>query len=275
MSQSSQKNQGYLHGFSPEEQQRLYLQARFLEDKVYRNVDFTGKKKLLEIGCGVGAQTEILLERFPNIHITGIDASEKQLNQAKMRLRSSLDSKKVDLSLGDATKLEIPDSTFDSAFICWLLEHVSSPLDVLKETFRLLQSGGVLYCTEVMNATLYLHPYSPATLQYWFAFNDHQWVLGGDPFVGAKLGHYMAQAGFQDIETKEVVFHHDSRSPKMRLKMIDYWTQLLLSGAPSLVGSNTVTQDLVDEMTKELSALKADANSVFYYASMQAKGRVY
>jgi len=44
---------------------------------------FLVQKKILEVGCGVGAQTEILLRRFPKTHVTGIDLNDKQLEAAK------------------------------------------------------------------------------------------------------------------------------------------------------------------------------------------------
>jgi ubiquinone/menaquinone biosynthesis C-methylase UbiE len=275
MPKPTKSSQGYLHGFSKGEQGRLYQQAKFLENKVYERIDLRSQTNLLEIGCGVGAQTEILLKRFPNLTITGVDASKAQLKQANAHLKSEIARKKVTLLHGDAGRLPFADSTFDSVFICWLLEHVSSPLAVLKEVARTLQSGGLAYCTEVMNSSLYLHPYSPATLQYWFAFNDHQMNLQGDPYVGAKLGHYLQNAGFQDIVTKEVTFHYDSRAPKMRSLMFEYWTNLLLSGAPEIVGGKHVSQKLVDSMRGELAALKKDPEAVFYYSAMQAQGRVY
>ena len=51
----------YVHGFDPEEQLRLKVQAEFLAPMVYKEVDFSGSKHLLEVGSGVGAQTRILL----------------------------------------------------------------------------------------------------------------------------------------------------------------------------------------------------------------------
>lgn len=272
---TEQKNTGYLHGYSEEEQNRLYQQARFLEQKIYERVEYPKGARILEVGCGVGAQTQILLERFPTLSIVGVDASPVQLERAKKHLPEALKTKRVEFLQGNAERLPFTNDTFDGAFICWLLEHVSDPLAILQETKRLLKSGGILYCTEVMNATFFVHPYSPATLQYWFAFNDHQWNLGGDPFVGAKLGNYLFKAGFQNVVTEVQSHHFDSRMPKRRAQMFEYWKQLLMSGTPSLLEAGKVTQELVDQMGAELEKLKADPDSVFFYSAMQARGEVY
>jgi cyclopropane fatty-acyl-phospholipid synthase-like methyltransferase len=61
----------YLHGFSEKEQSRLRAQAAFAEQTVYGGLSLGEGKNILEVGCGVGAQSEILLRRFPKIHITG------------------------------------------------------------------------------------------------------------------------------------------------------------------------------------------------------------
>lgn len=265
------KTKGYLHGFSNTEQQRLYKQADFLEPWIYNNVDLTPVTKLLEVGCGVGAQTAILLRRFPHLEITGVDASEKQIRQARRRLAGEIREKRVELHLGDASKTKFEDSAFDGAFICWLLEHVPDPVAILKETLRALKPGGLIYCTEVQNASLFLEPYSPATIKYWFEFNDQQWTMSGDPFVGAKLGNLLQTAGFQNIQTEFLTFHFDSRRPKQRAEFIKYWTELLLSGAPALLRSKRVDKHLVDEMTKELAHVAKSPESVFFYTAVQAR----
>ena len=78
---------GYLHGFTQKEQQRLYHQARFMEHRVHEGLPLQRAKRLLEVGCGVGAQTEILLRRFPELHVTGVDMSKANLSRAKEHLR--------------------------------------------------------------------------------------------------------------------------------------------------------------------------------------------
>lgn len=266
---------GYLHGYSTDEQDRLYRQARFLEPQVYSEIDFSQERKIVEVGCGVGAQTEILLEKFPNLKISGLDYSPEQLLRAEQRLKAAIAEGRVNFTQGDAKKLPYADSSFDGAFICWFLEHVESPQAVLEEVARVLQPGGTIYCSEVLNATFYLHPYSPATQQYWFHFNDHQWNLKGDPFVGAKLGNLLLATGFQNIKTTVKSFHYDNRMPKMRASMVEEWTNLLLSGAPQIIQSGRVTAELVAEMKRELTKLKSDPDAVFFYSFIQAKAQVY
>ena len=261
----------YIHGYTPEEQERLYEQARFLEQKVYEGVDFSRQTRVLELGCGVGAQTEILLRRFPDLRIDGIDSAPAQIERAKQRLAPFVAREQVQFGVGDALHLPYPARNFDGAFLCWFLEHVQEPVAILAELRRVLQPGAIVYLTEVMNATFYVHPYSPATLKYWDAFNDHQRELNGDPYVGAKLGNYLLASGFQDLITQPRVYHYDNRTPKMRADFAAYWIPLLLSGAPGLLAAGKVSMPIVEEMKLELARLKSDPDSVFFYSFIHAR----
>lgn len=264
-------DEGYLHGYTRKEQDRLYFQARFLEAQVYEHIDFSKQKNILEVGCGVGAQTQILIERFPHLHITGIDASEKQLTRAKEYLRSAVKNKQVEFRQANALSLPFPDFTFDGIFMSWFLEHLPDPLGVLREVKRVLKPDGVIYCTEPFNSTFFVEPYSPATLKYWFEHNDHQWNMKGDPFVGAKLANYLIATGFQNIEVWLRPEHYDNRAPKRRAQYIDYWVGLLQSGAPALIDAGKVSSELVEDMRKELVQLKDDPNAVFFSLYCQAR----
>lgn len=263
---------GYVHGFTTSEQNRLYEQAKTLENYIYDSVDFTAQKNILEIGCGVGAQSEILLKKFKHLHIDGVDSSATQIARAKKHLATYVKQKRVTLQTGDALNLPFEANKFDGAFVCWLLEHVSEPVGILKEARRSLKPAGKIICNEVMNSTFFIHPYSPATLTYWFQFNDHQWSIKGDPFVGAKLGNYLTQAGFRDVKMTPRIIHCDNRNSKQRALIIDYWADLLLSGADGLLAAKKVTASLIKEMEAELKTLKKDPNATFFYAFMQAEG---
>ncbi len=267
--------EGYIHGFTKDEQDRLYQQARVHEEVIFPQIDFGSAKSIIEVGSGVGAQTKILLERFPHLNIQCVDASKTQVARARQELENEMKSGRVKIDAGDALHLKYKDNAFDGAFICWLLEHVQNPVEILEEVKRVLKSGGVIYCNEVFNATFYVHPYSPATLKYWFEFNDQQWSLKGDPFVGGKLANYLMEAGFQNVSTKVLTHQYDNRMPKKRAAFIDYWTGLLLSGAKGLIDVGRVTPAIVKEMTRELQTLKDDPNSVIFYSWILARAEVY
>jgi ubiquinone/menaquinone biosynthesis C-methylase UbiE len=267
---------GYLHGFTPEERGRLYRQARFLEYKVHDGLPFRRARQLIEVGCGVGAQTEILLRHFPELHVTGVDASESNLAAAREHLSGlGWAASRYDLRRMDALRLDFGADSFDSAFLCWILEHVANPTQVLSEVRRVLRPGAPIVCTEVQNATFFIDPYSPDTLAYWRAFNDWQLELGGDPFVGAKLGNLLQAVGFRDISTKVRTFHLDNRHGAERAEFIAYWTELLLSGCEGLLAAGRVTQATVDGMEAELRNVAHDPNAVFFYSFVTARARAW
>jgi ubiquinone/menaquinone biosynthesis C-methylase UbiE len=266
----------YLHGFDKTEQARLRDQATFLEKSVHDRVPFGESKTVLEIGCGVGAQSEILLKNFPNIHLTGIDASQAQLSAAQKHLASRKEFKgRYELKKADALHLPFDDNQFEGVFICWLLEHVQTPIEILEESRRVLKEGGRIFCNEVMNATFYVHPYAPATQKFWFELNDYQWSMKGDPFVGGKLANYLLKAGFQDIKTRVLTHHYDHRTPKKRAKFIQYWSELLQSAAPNLLQDGRVTEHDVSQMQKEMEAMATDPEAVFFYSWVQAIARAW
>ena len=267
--------EGYIHGFTKDEQDRLFNQARVHEDAIFSQIDFGDRRDLIEVGSGVGAQTKILLERYPEARIQCIDASPAQAARAKDALKYEIAAGRVKVDVADALHLPVQDNMFDGAYVCWLLEHVQNPVGILKEIQRALKSGGIIYCNEVFNATFYLHPYSPATLKYWMEFNDHQWSLKGDPFVGGKLANYLMKAGYQNITTKVLTHQYDNRMPKKRAAFIDYWADLMLSGAPGLLKEGRVTPELVAAMTEEFQAVKRDPDAVIFYSWILARAEAY
>lgn len=276
MAEKKKDTTGYMHGFTPGEQNRLYHQARFMEHRIHDGLPFRRSRDLIEVGCGVGAQTEILLRRFPDLRVTGVDRSEINLARAREHLESlPFAQQRFRLELGDATRLSFAAETFDAAFLCWILEHVADPMMVLAEVRRVLRPGATIVVTEVQNASFFIDPYSPCTLSYWMEFNDHQLALGGDPFVGAKLGNLLQAVGFRDIEIDVRNIHLDNRAPGERAEFLAYWTELLLSGADGLLATGKVDRETVTGMEQELATVAHDPNAVFFYDFVQARARAW
>lgn len=242
------------------------------EGQIYPLVDFSKSQRIIEIGCGVGAQTRILAQRNPHLKIVSVDTSKDQIAKANENLKSLVQSGQVTLLAIEPGPLPFDENSFDGAFVCWVLEHVPNPVTILKSAKKVLHGGSPLYCNEVLNNTLYVNPYSPSLIKYWFEFNDFQWSLGGDPFVGARLGNLLQEAQFTNIHTQVLTHHLDNRAPEERERFIDYWCDLMLSGSQALLDNGRLTQDLVKSVETEMNALKSYKDSVLFYSWVFAKG---
>lgn len=241
-----------------------------MEPMVYRDVDFSECTEILEVGCGVGAQSAILLRRFPKIRITGIDMSDAQLATCRKHLGMLPYAQgRYDIQKMDATALEFTGRRFDGAFLCWVLEHIPDPKRVLSEVRRVLKPGGRLYCTEVMNHSFFLDPYSPNVWKYWMAFNDFQFDSGGDPFIGAKLGNILTSLGYRRIETRIVTTLLDNRRPEKRREAIRERKELLFSAEDQLIKAGLVTKEIVEAAHKELDSVQRNPDAVIMDSFMQ------
>lgn len=271
----SNKNLPYLHGYNQEEQSRLKRQAEFAEHTVYRNIDLSEVSNLLEVGCGVGAQSSIILRRFPQLQLTGIDLNKKQLEEAKTYLGTLPHAKgRYTIQEMNAENMSFKAHSFDGAFLCWILEHVKDPARILNEVRRVVRPGGIVYITEVMNSSFFLDPYSPNMWKYWMAFNDYQIEGAGDPFIGAKLGNLLISVGFHRVQTEVITWHLDNRHTEKRRQIIAYWSELLQSASQQLVDSQYITQEIADAAFRELAEVERNPNAVFMYSFMQAKATV-
>jgi ubiquinone/menaquinone biosynthesis C-methylase UbiE len=101
--------------------------------------------KVLDIGCGDGA-TELFMQRyFANWNVSGIDVSEKSIQEAKKRALSN-----TIFSIYNGTEVPAMDSSIDIVFVAGVLHHVEYIFHtaIIKEISRVLKKGGRLYIFE-------------------------------------------------------------------------------------------------------------------------------
>jgi SAM-dependent methyltransferase len=264
----------YLHGYTPAEQDRLVRQSEYLAPTVFARVDFHAQQRVLEVGCGVGAQLRVLARRFPHLRLTGVDHAAAQLARAEVTLAAERRAGVVQLVQASGDRLPFADGEFDGAFLCWVLEHVPQPTALLAELRRVLAPEGRLFVTEVFNHSLFTHPEGEAMRRYWQIFNDYQIRIGGHPHVGAHLGNLLAAAGFAAVSTYPLVFQLDRRlAAPERAEFIAYWRDVLLSAAPQLLAAGLIDEPLVAALGRDLEAIERNVNGVFYVTAMQADAK--
>lgn len=94
----------------------------------------------LDIGCGNGAFTEMLANRYAPSSLHGIDPSDAQLTYA--RARPAL--RNAHLRLGDAMALPYPADTLDAAVMPLVIFFVPNPATGVSEMVRVVRPGGVV-----------------------------------------------------------------------------------------------------------------------------------
>jgi len=261
----------YIHGFDAVEQKRLVAQAEVLAPKIFERIDFSDRKHILEVGSGVGAQTGILLNKYPKAHVTGIELSEAQFTTAQTYLSDNFSADRYSLHLANAEQMPFQHNSFDAIYICWVLEHVSSPQKIIDECYRVLVPGGLISITEVQNNNLYIVPKSTFLEEYWHKYNQLQLQMGGNPFVGVEVGNYLHQSGFQQNNIYSQTFLYDNNTPHDRSVLIEYWTNLMLSGFDNLLLYNMVKAEDRSRIISEMAKARAN-NGVFHYSFIQAAG---
>ena len=149
----------YVHGYSPRERTRLGDQAQTLAELLHHDTQYPAGSRVLEAGCGVGAQTVILAARSPRAHITSIDVSLTSLAAARRAVEAA-GLANVTFEQADIFALPFPAASFDHVFVCFVLEHLARPLDALACLLAVLKPGGSLTVIEGDHESAYYHPRS-------------------------------------------------------------------------------------------------------------------
>lgn len=92
----------------------------------------------LDVGCGNGAFTELIVTRTNAAAVHGIDPSEGQLSFARTRPHAE----KMQLRQGTATELPYGDDMFDAATMALVLFFVPDPAKGVAEMARVVKPGG-------------------------------------------------------------------------------------------------------------------------------------
>ncbi|MEK6891927.1 MAG: class I SAM-dependent methyltransferase [Nanoarchaeota archaeon] len=108
--------------------------------------ELRGCQKILDVGCGIGT----FEQRLAKLDITGLDASEEMLKEARKRSNKTF-------VLGNAKSLDFGDSSFDAVFYVATLEFVTDYQRAIQEAYRVTKSNGKLLVMMLNPASEYFH----------------------------------------------------------------------------------------------------------------------
>jgi SAM-dependent methyltransferase len=233
---------GYVHGYSAEERTRLTDQANTLTGLLHGDTRYPAGARVLEMGCGVGAQTVILAGNSPGAAFTSIDISSASLAAAVRRVHGT-GRTNVTFLRADIFGLPFRPGCFDHVFVCFVLEHLSDPAGALQAAKQLLKPGGSVTVIEGDHGSAFFHPDSDHARRAIQCLVTLQRRAGGDSEIGRRLYPLLVQAGFRDVSVSPRMVYADASRPALA----DGFTRKTFAAMVEGVREHAVGQGLMDE----------------------------
>jgi len=262
----------YVHGYDPSENERLQDQAGTLVDLLHSDTAYPSGSVVLEAGCGVGAQTLTLARRSPDAHFASVDVSAESIAQAKRRTdRAELTN--VEFRQADIFALPFSTESFDHVFVCFVLEHLSRPVEALAILNGLLRPGGTITVIEGDHGSAYFYPDSAAAHAAIQCQVELQQRAGGDSLIGRQLYPLMVEAGLNAVRVSPRMVYVDSSRPGL----VDGFTRKTFTAMIEGIREPAIATGLIEPKTFDAGVQDlhrtTEADGVFCYTFFKGVGK--
>lgn len=261
----------YVHGYDLKETLRLQDQASTLVELLHSDTAYPPGSRVLEAGCGVGAQTIPLSRNSPGALITSFDISESSIIEARKRA-SFAGLENVRFEQADLFALPHRPQSFDHVFVCFVLEHLAQPLEALNTLKTLIRPGGTITVIEGDHGSAYFHPESIAAQKAIQCQVELQRRAGGNANVGRALYPLLCRAGYQEVRVSPRLVYVDSSKPGL----VDGFTRKTFTAMIEGVREAAIGNGLVgsDEFNRGISDLyrTAQTDGTFCYTFFKGFG---
>ncbi len=262
----------YVHGYDPRESERLADQAGTLVELLHSDTAYPAGSTVLEAGCGVGAQTVTLAQRSPGARITSVDVSEESLAEAK-RKADAAGIENVEFRQADIFDLPFEEGSFDHVFVCFVLEHLSQPVEALQTLKGLLRPGGTITVIEGDHGSAYFHPDSAVAQAAVQCLIDLQRDAGGDSLIGRRVYPLMVEAGFADVSVRPLAVYADAGRPEMVEGFtLRTFTAMVAGVREAAIAAGMMDADRFDEGIRDLERT-AEGDGTFSYTFFKGVGQ--
>jgi SAM-dependent methyltransferase len=261
----------YVHGYHQLESERLQAQARSVLDLLHDDTQYPVGSRVLEVGCGTGAQTVTLARNSPGAYFVSFDRSEISLAQAKSKVAAAAVTN-VEFRHADLFALPFDSGSFDHVFVCFVLEHLSKPVEALASLRRLLKPGGTVTVFEGDHGSTYFHPDSAAAHRAIDCQVELQRRAGGNACIGRQLYPMLERSGFAQVSVSPRMVYVDASRPEL----VEGFTRGTFSAMINGVREQAIDTGIIDASSFDAGIRDlhrtAEADGVFCYTFFKAIG---
>ena len=167
---------------------------------------FAFGQKLLDVGCGPGHATFDLARLVGSKgKIVAIDRSERFLNYLTEQI-TARGTANISTHLSDVEKLKLPPSSFDGAYMRWVLCFVKNPQAVINGVRRALKPGAPFVIQDYFHYEGVVIAPEREIFRRIFAATAKSWrAHGGNPNIGCALPELLVRGGFAIQEIRPIV----------------------------------------------------------------------
>jgi len=267
------RSKEYVHGYSDRETQRLNEQSLILEELLHAGTSYQAGSRVLEVGCGVGAQTLILLRRNPGIHLTSIDMSAESVQKARQNVEE-MGYGNVEFRHEDILDHSLEPGSFDHMFICFVLEHMEQPVQALEHMMNLLRAGGTITIIEGDHSSGKWNPETEASRVAWNGLVRSQQMLGHDPDIGKRLHSLMSEAGIQKPHVEPREAYADQSTPQLLDGAVNQIiAPMVYSAERQVLAMQLVEPGIWKKGLRDLSQVASSPGGTFFYSWFKGEGK--
>jgi SAM-dependent methyltransferase len=261
----------YVHGYDSRENIRLQDQASTLVELLHSDTSYPANSRVLEAGCGVGAQTVTLGRSSPDALITSVDISEQSLVEAGRKV-SEAGLANVVFQKADIFNLPFEEDFFDHVFLCFVLEHLPRPAEALNALKKVLRRGGTITVIEGDHGSAYFHPDSEAARRAIQCQIELQRSAGGNALIGRELYPLLIKSGYASVRVSPRMVYVDASRPEL----VDGFTKKTFTAMIEGIRESALKACLAgkDDFDKGIGDLyrTAESDGVFCYTFFKAIG---
>jgi SAM-dependent methyltransferase len=262
----------YIHGYQSRESERLKAQAGSVVDLLHGDTAYPAGSRVLEVGCGTGAQTVTLARNSPGARFVAFDRSADSLAQAQARVEAA-GLRNVEFRELDLFRLPFEAASFDHVFVCFVLEHLPEHGEALLLLKALLRPGGTITVFEGDHGPTVFHPHSEAAHKAIACQVELQRRAGGNANIGRELFPLLAGAGFEEVRVSPRVVYVDASRPGL----VEGFTRNTFAAMIEGVREQALAAGIIDAASFDAGIRDlhrtAEADGVFCYTFFKAVAR--
>lgn len=258
--------------YSESEAQRLKDQAKSIEEYLHYDTIWEKESKILEVGCGVGAQTEIIAQKNTDCKIDSIDISKESIIKARRRIKE-LGISNVKFQISDVNELNLKEEErYDHVFVCFVLEHISNPKKMLKHINTLIKPGGSITIIEGDHGSTFFYPENNYARKVINSQVELQRKKGGNANIGREIYPLLQEAGYKMIEVSPRQIYVDNSKKELINGFIENTFTAMMKG----IVEDVIYEGLLSKSDFELGIKgllrTTKEDGVFSYTFFKGKG---